>query len=45
MKKHNKIILMVLVVAISLMSLSALVEFAAFSEYYDQAGHDSFFRP
>ena len=45
MKKHNKIILMVLVAAISLVSLSALVEFAAFSEYYDMVGHEAYFSP
>ena len=45
MKKRTKIILIVLVASISFLSLSALVEFAAFSEYYDLAGHDRFFSP
>ena len=45
MKKRTKIILIVLVASISFLSLSALVEFVAFSEYYDMVGHKRFFSP
>ncbi len=45
MKKRTKIILIVLVASISFLSLSALVEFVAFSEYYDMVGPQRFFSP